>query len=510
MRAIQRPKGALRVALAVVSLTFAGCGLGGSDGDDDQAAADAATSYFEDLTSFSAALEKATRPTPPTTGPAKRIRKLGQKSASDLGRALESAPELEELDTDEPSYADARAVAERIDPMLEELSLYAGYAYERGASLGRNEYNDAVRFSAGVIKRSTDHLFEAPSAGLITDKKKLATMERKFDLRAMADELRAWERYRRELANVEIDDPLVRSNQDYMISEVDLEIDIFEEYREHLRKATAAQLEYGYYDLIWPDEQPFRFAPGTIFSSGGPAYFKSLFRGERIIDSLAGDISKIADDQEVTADSPFVGDAYRKAILAGFVSPLSKPTANELQYQVSFRAWMLWRIREIEDTPDEAYEDARNTLMLEVITDGETRNNYDNLFTAFQAYNEQTYPVEPFEADAFVAMVKFLEEQLADPVAPILETTRTDFIAALGKLDFDSFEEGFLPSKDIPLGKLDDVFDAEDRALKSRDRVLDQLTAVMRRGAKKVDSPKKLKAALEKTLGATRPELPSS
>ena len=83
---------------------------------------------------------------------------------------------------------------------------------------------------------------------------------------------------------------------------------------------------------------------------------------KRLIRGFVRSIRRLADGREAS-----VGDAYRTVVVDGFVSPLRK--AKFRDSIVTGRLWMLFRMRQIEHTPDAAYEAARQTLLLEGIED---------------------------------------------------------------------------------------------------------------------------------------------
>lgn len=488
MRSSATPTGGLTAIVAAVALGMGGCGLGGDNGA--ERAADAATTYLEEIATLAEELEAA------------------EGKRKELAGTLADPPELEAVESDEASYTQTQELAARIEPMLEELRLLAELDIQRENRLAEKLFSLANEEATAVFRRSTQGGLVPKVTATILEEGRSAgrELEHRLDLRAMAGELEAWQRYRRRVANVSVDaSPLFVSMLDYELGEIDYTLALYESYREHLREFGPGRADLGYYDRLWTDEDPRRFLPMGVFSSVGDPYIRSLQEGRRIITSLVRGIGELAKVGEVGAGAPSVGDAYRDAIVAGFVSPLAKDKFRT--YKVGYRAWMLHRIRELEETPDETYEPAMDTLVLELT--GDSRTAYERLLAGFDGL-KLLVVTSPSDLPAVRTHLELMSEELAGPFPPILEGTRVDFLTALEAIDLEALERGYeKPGKGLSISEeLEQSIQAiraSDRGRDSYFEALKRVEAVLRSGAKIVDSPKELRRALERTLTATRP-----
>lgn len=98
-------------------------------------------------------------------------------------------------------------------------------------------------------------------------------------------------------------------------------------------------------------------APREFSSSLRPAF---VHQAQGVAVELA---TVVADPDAAAPDLPALGDPYRAVLLEGFL-PWGDSEATE-EYTAN-RLWALWRIRELEETPDDAYLTARTTLMEEL------------------------------------------------------------------------------------------------------------------------------------------------
>jgi hypothetical protein len=282
----------------------------------------------------------------------------------------------------------------------------------------------------------------------------------------------------------------------YQVHSADQAIDLYAEYLQHLRDNPPSRAQFTYYDELWPNQHPFNaVAAGVFVSADDDPYLRSLRKAEPIIDSLIQGIGRLAEEGSVGPRSPSVGDGYREQIIKGFVSPLAKDKL--VGRKIAFRGWMLYRIKELENTPGKAYDAAEQTLMLELT--GDQRDAYDQLLAALTAAGDTT-TLGRNEVPGLVTYVELINEKLTEPFPPILERTREEFLDAVNSIEVESAREAFddgRPDFD-EIDLIDDAFDSLQRAKR-------KIEDVMRAGARRLDDPKQLKQALTDAVEATRP-----
>lgn len=471
MTATKRRLVGLGVVVAMLALLAAGCGQGDGD-DNDEAARQAADTYRTELEQFGAELKRAGR--------------------AELARIAAKPPALEAVDSDEASYASAGELAGRVEPIAAELSLLASVDPRKQGKLQDKLYSLALGFADDVIDRSGDYQF---SGGILESE---AATQRRATA-AIKREIAAWKPYRRKVAAVPARDELADSMLKFELDEIDATLALFERYRRHLQQTQPDKASTAYWDDLWPLEDPIRFLPAGVFASKGDPYLDSLYGADRIIRSQVRAIATLAQTGEVGSGSPSVGDAYRDAILAGFVSPLEKIKFEP--YRINFRAWMLYRARELERTPRTAYEQAQETIWIELIDDD--RNPYDELFAALAGFNAIGI-IEPADVARLKVYLQVVDEELAGPIAPILESTRNAFLRGLDVIRVKDLELG--TSKLEEVGDYTDITNAYDRGSDSLSEARMKIQGAMRVGAKRIDSPKQLRLALQRALAATEPQ----
>lgn len=461
----------LGLAAAIVAAFAAGCGpFGGEDGED-ASAERAAAAYRAELEEFAADLKGANN--------------------QELARLAADPPALEPVESDEVSYVAAGELAGRVEPIADELHLLATLDARKEGALANRLYDIALRFADSVISRSGDYQF---SGGIFEGE--ASTQRRATE--AIEREIEAWRPYRRRVAQTPARGELFRSMLGFELEEIDDTLAIFESYQRHLRQNEPDKAALGYWDNIWPLEDPLRLLPAGVFSSKGDPYLDSLFEAKRVIRSQVRAISALAQSGEVGPGSPSVGDAYREAILAGFVSPLEKVKFK--LYRINFRAWMLYRARELEQTPRRQYDEALQTIWIELIEDD--RNPYDKLFAALTGFDSLGL-ASATDLARLRVYVKLMEQELGALEASILEPTRNAVLRALDAIKLEDFQ--FAAIRDAHIGEFSELAEAQERAYKSWEEAGDRIERAMKAGAKRVDSPKQLRRALERALAATQP-----
>lgn len=454
-----------------------GCSLGG--GGSDQVAADAAAAYQADLDAFAHDL----------------------KAAIDDGKGVDAIladpPQLEQIDTEDDGYATAAALADRVDPMVAELSELEVIDDTKMARLFQDLYTKSVAQASDALKAGTQHL-TASNRNAITaingDQAAADAAEHKLDTGLMKAQIEDWRAYERSIERLPKTE-LARSFVGYQVHSADQAIDLYTEYLEHLRDNSPGRAQFAYYDDLWPHQRPFNAVGAGVFVSIDDPYIKSLRKAEPIIRSLTQGIARLAQANSVGPNSPSVGDGYREQIVKGFVSPLAEDKL--VGRKVAFRGWMLYRISELEDTPAKAYNAAEQTLMLELVDD--QRNAYSQLLAGLAGADELGI-VERDDVPGLVAYVELMNEKLTEPYPPILERTRDDFLEAVNSIDVesarDAYDDGRPDFDEIDM--ISDAFDSQQRAQR-------KMEDVMLAGAKRIDDPKQLKQALTEAVEATRP-----
>lgn len=475
---------ARRVGVAAATallISLPGCSLGGG-GDSSEEAADAAGAYQADLDAF-----------------ARKLRTAEQKGQG-LDRALADPPELESIDSDESSYATASELADRVDPMVAELTRLAGIEHAEHVPLAQKLYNRALAQATDALRRGNQHLTASSNNSILAiegNQEAADAAERRLDLIAMNREIRDWDAYKRELQRQPARTQLTESFVDYQLSSADEAIDLYSEYLQHLRDNPPNRAQFEYYDTLWPDQKPFTSVAASVFTTSGDPFYEGLQDGARIIRSLVSGIGRLAEAGEVGPRSPSVGDGYREAIVDGFVSPLDEDD-KEVVNKVPYRGWMLYRIKQLEETPDDVYSAARQTLMLELVAD--ERNAFEQLLAALAGL-DSTNAYQPEEFSDLVAYVELMRKRLSEPYPPILERTREGFLDAVDTIDVDALKEAYAGGGIPDFDELDMI----DRAATSYDKAVVEVKRVLRAGAKLMDSPKQRRQALIDAVEATQP-----
>lgn len=437
---------------AVVVLALAGCGGGGSDapttGSDPsaEAAQAAASAYATQLDAFARRLEDA----------GDNDRRLATVAAE--------APQLRAVRSDDPAYARAKATADAVTTTARELRLVASEPTKRAGHLsylqydiGSDHWQDA--FDSG--NRRYDQL----AAILYADDGSFADTTRADDLHVqriwragVRQMIASFRRSAERMDRLKTRNALERSTVDYALDEYDRSIALLKEFGTQLRQPPERD-QIGYYTSLAAGQNGYHDQAGAVVR-----HRDGLERG------FVRTISRLAAGQQAAP-----GDAYRTAILAGFLSPLKK--TKRRPNIVGERAWMLFRIKQIERTPQQAYDEARLTLQLENIDDN--RNAYTAALEVYQQHDTATSP-KGQRLPLVPTYRSWAHEKLTETYPPLLQpmVRRMDTL----------------------------IRQYPDRA--NWDKIIKlnrQVEQALRKGAKAADDPKQLKAALRDALDATRP-----
>lgn len=317
------------VGLSAVLLT--GCG-----GPNEEAAV-AAREYSADLTAW--------------------VGTLGDGSES-LGDVLADAPNLTDFDNVEetPAYLRARTFADHVDVVVSELTNLEPDALEvlTNASLGSFIPIDELYYT--TLDGATARL-KAYTASLDLPDSKVPNARNSASIAFAENRIAALDNALTGIADATPDDGLGVSVGAFIT-------DWFTE-DEEFQKHSIEQLESwtafsrGYKDF-WPfgNVNDVYLAPEAYVDVLRPAYVAQV---GQLAEALAANLASPAPTP--VPDVPALGDPYRRALLDGYL-PWDDTTADQA-YALD-RLWLLWRIRELEGTPEASYENARAAVLEEV------------------------------------------------------------------------------------------------------------------------------------------------
>lgn len=385
-----------------------------TDPAETQADVDAAAAYGKDLRAWSGQVSRAVR--------SMSARDFQTDRRGKLPDLLASPPVLAAATSDEPpaEYAVARQVSDRVGGIVDELSAYAA----RGTSLGA--YYDAYdvfnvhQFAhLDLLSKASDLAFAR--VGSTTPPKVVLRQE----VGLVDDDLALLSDYDAGLAKVEkkyADDPMQVSALDYQRAEVAWLTDLQEEHRAYLRAAGPRSTQPAYGTRATDAERYFTLASNTPIEDE-PAVTRTLATYLDDLGTLA-----VAAPTELPEDAPSAGDAYRWRI-SETVAPTGLDddrTAELLNDQL----WRLYRLREIEQTPDEAFQAARDHLTLQVSAD--PRSPFETMIAVLNTLRS-TYAgdEDPPTRDT----IAWAEEQLATVTPPVLAPYRDQLLALLEKVE---------------------------------------------------------------------------
>jgi hypothetical protein len=398
------------------------------------------------------------------------------------GGSAPSASVTPSASPDPEAAADpAAAVAERRDAIRAEVRAYRALKPRQvqllywkldglALTLGSRHFRADTRRLARLTREMT-----APDGTLIRG---YAALAQRTQRQEWATLVPAWKRQAARLARLKLRGALARSARDFQLAEWRRSIAVMREFLGYLRRESPASTHDGYYQAR-SYGQATRW-PVVIAVPGNKR--KVFLRG------LRRDLSRLQGTEALGPRSPSVGDVYRRAIVRSFVSPLRKSKQREAI--VASQQWMLFRLAELEGTPRDVYEAARSTIALQGLSDA--RNPYASLRDVGLELISHHISDERDLRQAR-RLRTWASKLLARPVPPLLEPTRARMIALFDGLDLAS------PPADDPFA-IFDLSDAYDRDKKPMERIL-------RRGAKLVDSPRKLREATVAAVLATRPEV---
>lgn len=468
----------LAALTAAAALLIGGC-TGGSDGPDDPdddtsasattetesetesaEAASAARGYARELGTWSRRVSSvAERPV---------VRDGGFPKWPSLRPLLDAAPRLEPVEApDGGTYERAAATAERVDAVVAELRAYEPFDYATDDLPG--EVYDAYYAYYRRWLRIDDRYFEErldtidPDVPPATVDRRLAAQYADY----ARDLVRSDRRYAAEVRRLDAPGELRRSAIAHVLAEIDWLRDFHEEWRRECRAQEAAAFQ-AYKDLAFTATVAFDDVARAPYRSRG-ALTRSWARAVARLGRLATGTGPLP------AGAPLVGDAYREQVVAQVAR--ASGTTEVSRRQLAAQLWMLWRLRELEDTPEAGYDEARSTLVL--LPGADARSGYEQVFvTTDQLRSPTTRP-------SIEGVVRQLDQFLAAPVPPVLEEA---WQAAGAEVQAFELRPG-------------DLLDRIRQARQLRQAVLRALIPA----ADALDSARRMTNAVEDVLAAARP-----
>lgn len=490
------------VALAVGLLT--GCTSGPN-----QEAVKAAAEYSEELTAWAEELTAATAKA--RTGTSEEWAALPDGveelpfAEVGIGEALKNAPALKEFDEgaveNTPTYLAAAAVEEQVGVIVEELAglepeslltlrLASFHSYWPLADLYYNTLGGPAADRVNASTDSLDYVSDDPAKYYeINRTAGAAFAEERLDLLGVAVTALEGVALGDEETEIIPESALGASVGafilDWLHEEEAFQKDAVEELESWKAIGDPYNSYWNYGNLNSVFEAPLQYA-----SSLRPAFAAQVAD----LSATLADATKASPAPSAPPDLASIGDPYRQALIDGYL-PWGDPA--ETQERTADRLWLLWRIRELESTPDAAYAQARSAVLEEFnrsIEEGEGEDfrpgatrmlliveEYTGAFEPgfdaaenertlallkeIVAYGERirTYPLLPEVAADFDALLALLAEA-NDDVADALEANpdEDDQYDALADLS-DEYADKIFETVSPSAGMLDD--DAQVQAL---------------------------------------------
>ncbi|HXH80753.1 hypothetical protein [Nocardioides sp.] len=222
----------------------------------------------------------------------------------------------------------------------------------------------------------------------------------------VAANLRSLVTVRRRIKGIAGKDSFTPSLRDHLLSEIDRNAALGERYAEYVKTVPAAAIRR----QIFTDG----FSSGAAMPSDGVAQAPPK-RTVDVRNHLANALSRLlAAGRSGQGELPVAGDIYRQLVTGLFVPP-SFGNYDERKRRVDEQLYWLWRIREIEDTPDDVFENARQTIKLQnqvrpSIFDYNVDNPFDELSAITAVMGALVY-----DPEATTANKPWLIELLARP-----------------------------------------------------------------------------------------------
>lgn len=273
-----------------------------------------------------------------------------------LDEVLDAAPTLTDVSDTEstPAYIAAERVSAHVDRIIAELRGYASYELEPVSEQLEAKSQLAQRLDAAYTDRSD-------LIGLTVTRPSAETISQRLAAHQSYAEsvVTAYEEEAKLVESIVPDGPdvLAGSLRSFVLDRLDQSIAFHRIAAQNA--ASWSQFGNGYKNFYEKDLD----SSWTILA----AYFSvdiAVGYGEQLND-VSGLLAETIDGDTVYEDMvlPAIGEPYRTALLDG-IPPASAPASER---DTMWRLWMLWRIRELEKTPDAEYDSALAAISEEFV-----------------------------------------------------------------------------------------------------------------------------------------------
>lgn len=330
----------MRRALTILTTcAIAAVVLTGCTPPQNEDAAEAAEAYSKSLTAWAGELADATAAEEP------------------LADILAAAPELEQVGGVEntPGYLAAQDVAAQIDLVAAELS---GIGDEYELYDLADEMHLESTFDATVDHANADRIDAISASWDLEDKaSKVANRDAhttywRSRAGAVDDEITLNESMLDPDAGLQAS--FLAFNLDWLAEERAFDKQVISDL------GTYTQFTNAYLDVVGTVSSGFSVVTPYLYAEPMTAEYAAL------AEEFAATLADVIETGTLLGEServPSIADPYRTILIDEYI-PIG--TENSNARSAVIRLWMLWRIRELEKTPDTAYEAARTMLLEEV------------------------------------------------------------------------------------------------------------------------------------------------
>lgn len=478
MRTTHAGRARLAALATATALLVGGC-TGGSDEPGAEDATDGTTSTAAPETESAGAASAARRYVGDLGRWSRRLSAVAERPVvrdggfpkwPSLRPLLEGAPRLEPVEAPEGgTYERAAAAAERVDAVVAELRAFEPFHYGDDVRKQADKIYDAYYAYYQRLLRIDDRYYYRRLDVLGSDRPDV-----QIDRRVAAqyadyarDLVHSDRQYAADVRRVDAPGELRSSAVGLVLDEIDWLRRFHEEWRRECRAQEAAAYQV-YKDLAFKARTSFDDVVAAAYDTRGDLT-RSWARA-------VGRLGRLATGSgPLPAGAPLVGDAYREQVVARATAATKSAAASRRDQD--HQLWMLWRLRELEDTPADAYADARSTLVLQAVAD--TRSPYEQLFETADQLRFVTTRAST------EGVVRQLDQVLGAPVPPVLE---------------EAWRAAGAEVQDFEL-RPGDVLDRITQARRLRQAVLRTLIPT----ADLLDSDRRMTNAIEDVLAAARP-----
>lgn len=273
--------------------------------------------------------------------------------------ALEAAPQLEGVDGGvdvSESYARTAQVAGHVQGFVDEHAWMTGWDRAESArvnsvlfTMSSEQYAENLRVGSAY-----ERAMSGPGDTAIKMKRALPV--------ELTTELQNAAEVRRKVETIGGKDSFTPSLRDHLLNEIDVAVALGERYLEYVETVPAGTIKR---DLFRNGFSDGNTLPGESVSNA-PA-LRTVSARKLMAEGLS-ELVEAADGGP--GRLPLAGDIYRDLILRLFEPPSFARSGSDSQIAVDEQLYWLWRIREIEDTPVESFDNARLTMKLQLQTQG--------------------------------------------------------------------------------------------------------------------------------------------